>query len=100
MRNERGAAPSAPGLTRGHAVGLRKLRQCQELGHTVVIIVGDWTAQIGDPSGQSKTRPMLTAEEVKANAETSLRQVFKIVEGELTEVRWQSEWFGPFTLAG
>jgi tyrosyl-tRNA synthetase len=99
LRLKMGFDPSAPDLTIGHAVGLRKLRQLQDLGHTVVIIVGDWTAQIGDPSGQSKTRPMLTAEQVKANAETYLRQFFKIVDRELTEVRWQSEWFGGFDLA-
>ena len=94
-----GFDPSAPDLTLGHAVGLRKLRQLQDLGHTIVVIVGDWTARIGDPSGQSKTRPMLTAEQVKANAETYLRQFSKIVDRELTEIRWQSEWFDEFTLA-
>jgi tyrosyl-tRNA synthetase len=99
LRLKMGFDPSAPDLTLGHAVGLRKLRQLQDLGHTVVIIVGDWTARIGDPSGQSKTRPMLTAEQVKENAETYLRQFFKIVDRKLTEVRWQSEWFDPFTLA-
>ena len=99
LRLKMGFDPSAPDLTLGHAVGLRKLRQLQDLGHTVVIIVGDWTARIGDPSGQSKTRPMLTAEQVKENADTYLRQFFKIVDRELTEVRWQSEWFDPFTLA-
>jgi len=99
LRLKMGFDPSAPDLTIGHAVGLRKLRQLQELGHTVVIIVGDWTAQIGDPSGQSKTRPMLTAEQVNANAETYLRQFFKIVDRERTEVRRQSEWFGDFGLA-
>jgi tyrosyl-tRNA synthetase len=99
LRLKMGFDPSAPDLTLGHAVGLRKLRQLQELGHTVVIIVGDWTAQIGDPSGQSKTRPMLTREQVDANAETYLRQFFKIVDREMTEVRRQSEWFGSFTLA-
>ena len=93
-----GFDPSAPDLTLGHAVGLRKLRQLQDLGHTIVVIVGDWTARIGDPSGQSKTRPMLTADEVKANAETYLRQFSKVVDRELTEVRWQSEWFDEFTL--
>jgi len=86
LRLKMGFDPSAPDLTIGHAVGLRKLRQLQELGHTVVIIVGDWTAQIGDPSGQSKTRPMLTADQVNANAETYLRQFFKIVDREKTEV--------------
>ncbi len=99
LRLKMGFDPSAPDLTLGHAVGLRKLRQFQELGHTVVLIVGDWTAQIGDPSGQSKTRPMLTANEVKANADTYLRQFFRIVDRERTEVRWQSEWFAGFTLA-
>ncbi len=98
LRLKMGFDPSAPDLTLGHAVGLRKLRQMQELGHTVVIIVGDWTARIGDPSGQSKTRPMLTEEQVKANAETYLAQFFRIVDREMTEVRWQSEWFNEFTL--
>src|SRR3990172_9925638 len=98
LRLKMGFDPSAPDLTLGHAVGLRKLRQLQDLGHTVVVIVGDWTARIGDPSGQSKTRPMLTAEEVKVNAETYLRQFSKVVDRELTEVRWQSEWFDEFTL--
>jgi tyrosyl-tRNA synthetase len=98
LRLKMGFDPSAPDLTLGHAVGLRKLRQLQDLGHTIVVIVGDWTARIGDPSGQSKTRPMLTAGEVKVNAETYLRQFSKIVDRELTEVRWQSEWFDEFTL--
>ncbi|MDP9180469.1 MAG: tyrosine--tRNA ligase [Chloroflexota bacterium] len=99
LRLKMGFDPSAPDLTLGHAVGLRKLRQLQDLGHHVVIIVGDWTARIGDPSGQSKTRPMLTEEQVKANAETYLKQFFRIVDREMTEVRWQSEWFNDFTLA-
>jgi tyrosyl-tRNA synthetase len=98
LRLKMGFDPSAPDLTLGHAVGLRKLRQLQDLGHTIVVIVGDWTARIGDPSGQSKTRPMLTAEQVKENAETYLRQFSKIVDRELTEIRWQSEWFDEFTL--
>ncbi|HUF53340.1 MAG TPA: tyrosine--tRNA ligase [Dehalococcoidia bacterium] len=99
LRLKMGFDPSAPDLTIGHAVGLRKLRQMQEFGHTVVIIVGDWTAQIGDPSGQSKTRPMLTREQVNENAETYLRQFFRIVDREKTEVRHQTEWFGEFDLA-
>ncbi len=98
LRLKMGFDPSAPDLTLGHAVGLRKLRQLQELGHQMVVIVGDWTARIGDPSGQSQTRPMLTAEEVKANAETYLRQFFMVVDREPTEVRWQSEWFDKFDL--
>jgi tyrosyl-tRNA synthetase len=99
LRLKMGFDPSAPDLTLGHAVGLRKLRQMQEFGHTVVIIVGDWTAQIGDPSGQSRTRPMLTREQVNENAETYLRQFFRIVDREKTEVRHQTEWFGKFDLA-
>ena len=77
---------------------LRKLRQFQELGHQIVLIVADWTAQIGDPSGVSATRQMLSPEQVKANAETYMKQFFKIVDKEKTEVRWQSEWFGKFDL--
>ncbi|MGQ9572871.1 MAG: tyrosine--tRNA ligase [Dehalococcoidia bacterium] len=98
LRLKMGFDPSAPDLTLGHAVGLRKLRQLQELGHQVVVIVGDWTARIGDPSGQSQTRPMLTAAEVKTNAETYLRQFFMVVDRERTEIRWQSEWFDKFGL--
>jgi len=99
LRLKEGFDPSAPDITLGHMVGLRKLRQFQELGHQVILIVGDWTAQIGDPSGASVTRPMLSAEQVKANAETYMQQFFKVVDIEKTEVRWQSEWFGEFTLA-
>ena len=98
LRLKMGFDPSAPDIHLGHVVGLRKLRQLQELGHKVVLIVGDWTAQIGDPSGRSQTRPILTAEEVRENAETYLAQFFKVVDLEQTEVRWQSEWFGQFSL--
>lgn len=99
LRLKLGLDPSKPDLHIGHAVLLRKLRLLQDMGHQVVLIVGDWTAQIGDPSGQSVQRPMLTADEVKANAETYMRQFFHVVDRERTEVRWQSEWFGSFTLA-
>lgn len=99
LRFKEGLDPSSTDIHLGHAVGLRKLRQFQDLGHQVVLIVGDWTAQIGDPSGASITRPMLTAEQVKANADTYMAQFFKIVDKEKTEVRWQSEWFGKFDLA-
>ena len=98
MRLKMGFDPSAPDIHLGHAVGLRKLRQLQELGHKVVLIVGDWTAQIGDPSGRSQTRTMLGADEVNANAQTYLDQFFKIVDRDRTEIRLQSEWFGPFNL--
>ena len=98
LRLKMGFDPSAPDIHLGHAVGLRKLRQLQELGHKVVLIVGDWTAQIGDPSGRSQTRKMLTPEEVNSNAQTYLEQFFKIVDQDRTEIRWQSEWFGDFNL--
>ncbi len=99
LKLKMGFDPSRPDIHLGHAVGLRKLRQFQELGHRVILIVGDWTGQIGDPSGQSATRPMLSAQEVKDNAHTYLDQFFKVVDRDRTEVRWQSEWFGKFDLA-
>ena len=98
LRLKMGFDPSRPDIHLGHVVGLRKLRQLQELGHQVILIVGDWTAQIGDPSGQSATRPMLTHQEVVENAESYLRQFFKVVDRNRTQVAWQSEWFGKFTL--
>lgn len=98
LRLKEGFDPSSPDIHLGHMVGLRKLRQFQEMGHQVILIVGDWTAQIGDPSGQSVTRPILTAEQVKANALTYMQQFFKIVDRSRTEVRWQSEWYSQFNL--
>jgi len=95
---KQGFDPSAPDIHLGHAVGLRKLRQFQELGHKVTLIVGDWTARIGDPSGQSATRPMLSPNEIKSNAQTYMEQFFKVVDKDKTELRWQSEWFSQFTL--
>lgn len=98
LRLKQGFDPTKPDMHIGHAVGLRKLRKFQDLGHQVVLIVGDWTAQIGDPSGRDETRPRLTAEIVRQNAETYMQQFFKVVDRERTEVRWQSEWFGTFDL--
>jgi tyrosyl-tRNA synthetase len=98
LRLKEGFDPSFPDIHLGHMVALRKLRQFQEQGHQIVLIVADWTAQIGDPSGMSATRPMLSIEEVKANAETYMQQFFTIVDKKKTEIRWQSEWFGKFTL--
>jgi len=95
---KQGFDPSAPDIHLGHVVGLRKLRQFQELGHKVILIVGDWTARIGDPSGQSATRPMLSPNEIKSNAQTYTEQFFKVVDKDKTELRWQSEWFSQFTL--
>jgi tyrosyl-tRNA synthetase len=99
LRLKMGFDPSRPDLHLGHVVGLRKLRQLQELGHHVVVIVGDWTAQIGDPSGRSDTRTMLTADEVAANAETYMRQFFRVVDRDRAEARYQTEWYGDFGLA-
>lgn len=99
LRLKEGFDPSFPDIHLGHMVTLKKLHQFQDLGHRVILIVGDWTAQIGDPSGASVTRPMLSAEQVKANAETYMEQFFRVVDREKTEVRWQSEWFGKFDLA-
>jgi len=95
---KQGFDPSAPDIHLGHVVGLRKLRQFQELGHKVTLIVGDWTARIGDPSGQSATRPMLSPDEIKNNAQTYMEQFFKVVDKDKTELKWQSEWFSQFTL--
>ncbi|HUX47728.1 MAG TPA: tyrosine--tRNA ligase, partial [Dehalococcoidia bacterium] len=95
---KQGFDPSAPDIHLGHVVGLRKLRQFQELGHKVILIVGDWTARIGDPSGQSATRPMLSPNEIESNAQTYMEQFFKVVDKDKTELRWQSEWFSQFTL--
>src|SRR5688572_30305011 len=98
LRLKQGFDPTKPQMHIGHAVGLRKLRKFQELGHQVVLIVGDWTAQIGDPSGRDETRPRLSAEVVRENAHVFMDQFFKVVDREQTEVRWQSEWFGKFDL--
>lgn len=98
LRLKQGFDPTKPDMHIGHAVGLRKLRKFQELGHQVVLVVGDWTAQIGDPSGRDETRPRLTAEVVQENARTYMKQFFKVVDESQTEVRWQSEWYGEFKL--
>jgi tyrosyl-tRNA synthetase len=99
LRVKLGIDPSSPDIHLGHAVVLGKLRDFQELGHTAVLIIGDFTARIGDPSGQSATRRPLEVEEVEANAKTYLEQVFKVVDPHKTEVRHQSEWFDNMSLA-
>jgi len=98
LRLKMGFDPSRPLLTIGNMVGIRKLRQFQELGHQVILIVGDWTAQIGDPSGKDETRKMLSYAQTQENARTFMDQFFKVVDKDKTEVRWQSEWFGKFKL--
>ncbi|MFC1467783.1 tyrosine--tRNA ligase [Verrucomicrobiota bacterium] len=97
LRIKMGADPSAPDLHLGHTVGINKLREFQELGHTVVFIIGDFTAMIGDPSGKSATRPALSKEQVQENAKTYQEQIFKILDPEKTELRYNSEWFGDMT---
>lgn len=94
-----GVDPTAPDLHLGHAVPLRKLRQFQDLGHTVVLIIGDFTALIGDPSGRSATRPALTPEQVELNATTYIEQAFKILDPDKTVMRRNSEWLGPLGFA-
>jgi tyrosyl-tRNA synthetase len=98
LRLKQGFDPSKPNLHVGSAIGLRKLRQFQDLGHQVVLIVGDWTARVGDPSGRDESRTMLSAAEVQRNAETYMQQFFIVVDRSRTEVRWQSEWYENFKL--
>ena|ERR1051325_5815208 len=90
-----GADPSSPDLHIGHGVVLRKLRQFQDLGHEATLIIGDFTAMIGDPSGRQKTRPMLSEEEVKNNAETYVEQVSKILDRDKLKILYNSSWLGP-----
>jgi len=99
LRVKFGADPSAPDLHLGHTVALTKLRQFQDLGHQVIFLIGDFTGMIGDPTGKSETRKPLTREEVSANAETYRQQVFKILDPERTEVRFNSEWMERMSAA-
>lgn len=93
-----GVDPTRPDIHLGHYVCFRKLREFQDLGHQVVVLIGDWTARIGDPTGRSVQRQMLTEEEVRANAQTYLDQFFKVVDVERAEIAWQSAWFADFGL--
>lgn len=97
LRVKLGADPTAPDLHLGHYVVLRKLRDFQELEHRVIFIIGDFTSLVGDPSGRSKTRPALTREQIDANAQTYFEQVFKILDRDKTEVRYNSEWLSKIT---
>jgi len=99
LRVKAGFDPTAPDLHLGHTVLLNKLRQFQELGHRVIFLIGDFTGLIGDPSGKNATRKPLTRDEVMANARTYEEQVFKVLERERTEVRFNSEWFGHMSAA-
>ncbi len=93
-----GLDPTAPDIHLGHTVVLRKMKQLQDLGHHVVIIIGDFTGKIGDPSGTSKTRVQLSDEEIGANAKTYFEQVFMVLDQEKTEIRYNSEWLGKMTM--
>jgi len=99
LRIKLGVDPTAPDLHLGHAVPLRKLRQFQDLGHTVVLIIGGFTAQIGDPSGRNTTRPALTAAQIEENAATYIAQANKILNPELTELRNNAEWLSAMNFA-
>ncbi len=93
LRVKLGVDPTRPDLTFGHMVVFNKMRQFQDMGHDCILLIGDYTATIGDPSGRNDTRPVLTYEEVQANADTYLDQAFKILDEERTLVRYNSEWF-------
>ncbi|MBN1901685.1 tyrosine--tRNA ligase [Candidatus Sumerlaeota bacterium] len=93
LRVKYGADPSAPDIHLGHTVPIRKLRQFQEFGHTVVFIIGDFTARIGDPTGRSATRKRLSPEEVETNSKTYMEQIYKILDPEKTELVYNSTWF-------
>jgi len=99
LRVKLGVDPSRPDLHLGHAVVLRKLKQFQQLGHQIVLIIGDFTAMIGDPSGKSTTRPMLSREEVVENARSYAEQAFLILDREKTEIRYNNEWLGSMSFA-
>src|SRR5690606_25690523 len=99
LRVKAGFDPTAPDLHMGHTVLRNKMRQFQDLGHQVIFLIGDFTGMIGDPTGKSITRKPLTREDVLANAETYAEQVFKVLDRERTEVRFNSEWFGKMSAA-
>jgi len=100
LRIKAGFDPTAPDLHLGHTVLLNKMRQFQDLGHQVIFLIGDFTGMIGDPSGKNVTRKPLTREDVLANAETYAAQVYKVLDRERTELRFNSEWFGKMDAAG
>ncbi|MGI8495000.1 MAG: tyrosine--tRNA ligase [Pyrinomonadaceae bacterium] len=99
LRVKLGADPTAPDIHIGHTVVIRKLKAFQDLGHTAIFLIGSFTGMIGDPSGKSATRPPLSREEIDANAETYKQQIFKLLDPEKTEIRFNSEWFDEFGAA-
>ena len=100
LRVKLGLDPTAPDIHVGHTVVIRKLKAFQDLGHTVIFLIGDFTGMIGDPSGKNVTRPPLSREEVDANAETYKRQMFKLLDPDKTELRFNGEWMDKFNAAG
>ncbi|MFM8440688.1 MAG: tyrosine--tRNA ligase, partial [Acidobacteriota bacterium] len=100
LRIKLGADPTAPDIHVGHTVVIRKLRAFQELGHTAIFLIGDFTGMIGDPSGKNVTRPPLSRDEIAHNAETYKTQIFKLLDPDKTEIRFNSEWFEPLGAAG
>src|SRR5215218_4170808 len=100
LRIKLGLDPTAPDLHLGHTVVLNKMRQLQDLGHTVIFLIGDFTSMIGDPSGRNTTRPPLTAEQIKSNAETYYKQASLVLDPARTEIRYNGEWSDPLGARG
>src|SRR4028119_1165160 len=99
LRVKLGIDPTAPDIHLGFVVVLRRLREFQNLGHTAVLMIGDYTARVGDPSGRSKSRPILSPEQIEKNTRTYLEQAYLVLDRERTEVRRNSEWLAPLTMA-
>src|SRR5438270_1201285 len=99
LRVKLGLDPTAPDIHLGHTVVIRKLKAFQDLGHIVIFLIGDFTGLIGDPSGKNVTRPPLSREEINANAETYQKQMFKLLDPDKTELRFNGEWMDKFTAA-
>src|SRR6267143_5117324 len=97
LRVKAGFDPTAPDIHLGHTVLIRKMRHFQQLGHTVIFLIGDFTGMIGDPSGRSATRPALTRKQIDENAETYKQQIFKLLDPDSTEIRFNNEWFSKFS---
>src|SRR5918911_1105903 len=99
LRVKLGIDPTSPDIHLGFVVVLKKLKEFQELGHVAVLVIGDYTARVGDPSGRSKTRPILSPEKIEENTKTYLKQAYLVLDRQRTEVRFNSEWLAPLTMA-
>src|SRR5438445_13510528 len=97
LRVKLGVDPTAPDIHLGHTVVIRKLKHFQDLGHTAIFLIGDFTAMVGDPTGQSETRPPLSRAQVRTNAKTYLQQVYKVLDPKKTEIRYNNDWLGELT---